>query len=192
MFMCSQRACVIANNIVRNAGLFGIDPVGNCTVTGSYIEGARVQGIHVGLDTGGILRNVIISNKRYQKYRRRFGRGRHFDRRHAWPGNGGVQRQDCQQRRHPRPRHQDRRPRRHRGWRDCCTIDSLSITGNDLPRVQIQSILMVGRGAPGTNFQCFDNRVIGEVPATNRRLGAGSVAWTRTVTPAQGHSQPWL
>ena len=180
-------SAVIANNIVRNAGLFGIDPVGNCTVTGNYIEGARVQGIHVGLDTGGILRNVIISNNVIRNTGDASGAAGILigdtlgpamavsnvkiannvvidDRATKFTDYGVIVVGEISE----------------------STIDSLSITGNDLSRVQIQSILMVGPGAPGTNFQCFDNRVIGVAPATNGRLGQGPVAWTPTATPGTG------
>ena len=180
-------SAVIANNIVRNAGLFGIDPVGNCTVTGNYIESARVQGIHIGLDTGGILRNVIVSNNVIRNTGDVSGAAGILigdtlgpamavsnvkiannvvidDRATKFTDYGLIIVGEVSE----------------------STIDGLSVTGNDLSRVGIQSILMVGAGAPGTNFQCFDNRVIGDAPATNRRLGQGPVAWTPTVTPATG------
>lgn len=52
----------IVGNIVRRAGLFGIDAPGNCLVEDNLVEEAAEQGIHIGLDLGGRIEDVVVRN----------------------------------------------------------------------------------------------------------------------------------
>lgn len=52
---------VVTDNIVRHAGLFGIDTGSNCVCIGNIVEESAQTGIFMGLDLAGVLRNVIVS-----------------------------------------------------------------------------------------------------------------------------------
>lgn len=47
---------------VKWTGLFGIDPAGNCVCEGNTVEFAGQQAIHLGLDLGGVMKNIIVAN----------------------------------------------------------------------------------------------------------------------------------
>lgn len=55
-----SRDLVVVNGIVENAGLFGFDCTGNMVVRGLIVKSSARQGIMVGLDLGGTIRNLDI------------------------------------------------------------------------------------------------------------------------------------
>lgn len=54
--------CIISNNIVIKAGLFGIDVASQSTVIGNRIIEPAQTGIFMSLDLGGLIRNSIVAN----------------------------------------------------------------------------------------------------------------------------------
>jgi parallel beta-helix repeat protein len=53
---------LIANNVLKNCGGYGIDTTSNCVMIGNIVNGAVGAGIFCGLDLGGTIRNVVIAN----------------------------------------------------------------------------------------------------------------------------------
>lgn len=54
--------CIISNNIVIHAGLFGIDVASQSTVIGNRIIEPAQTGIFMSLDLGGVIRNSVVAN----------------------------------------------------------------------------------------------------------------------------------
>lgn len=166
---------VISNNIVRRAGLFGIDPTGNCTCMGNLIEEASEQGIHVGLDLGGVLRNTVVSGNVIRNTGYTTGKSGILvgDTLGALVTMSNVKIADNIV--------VDDRATKYTAYgvtivSDEATYTGLSITGNDLARVATGSLNFVGTAGPGLDFQCWGNNVIGDerlsyTPATTAQTG---------------------
>lgn len=166
---------VISNNIVRRAGLFGIDPTGNCVCVGNWIEAAAEQGIHVGLDLGGIIRNVVVSGNVIRNTGDVAGKSGILvgDTLGALVTMSNVKIADNIV--------VDDRATKYTAYgvtivSDEATYTGLSITGNDLARVATGSLNFVGTAGPGLDFQCWGNNVIGDerlsyTPATTAQTG---------------------
>ncbi|WP_313014681.1 right-handed parallel beta-helix repeat-containing protein [Brevundimonas sp.] len=166
---------VISNNIVRHAGLFGIDPTGNCTCTSNFIDEPTEQGIHVSLDLGGILRNTVVSGNVIRNAGQTAGSyaiqigdtlGAVITVKNIKISDNIVI---------------DDRATKLTGYGvgvvcDEATYEGLSITGNDFARVATAGIMIFGANGPGADYEAWGNKVLGD----ERQ------AWTPTVTPASG------
>ena len=166
---------VITGNIVRRAGLFGIDPVGNAVVVGNFVDEAAEQGIHIGLDLGGVLRNVNVSNNVI----RNTG---------DTPGKFAILVGDTLgpplSVKDVRISHNlvvDTRPVKNTTYGvgvvcDEATYEGLSIVGNDLSGCSTESIHIFGPNGPGADYEAWGNKVVGDE----------RIPWTVTATPATG------
>ena len=166
---------VISNNIVRRAGLFGIDPVGNVVVTGNFIDEAKEQGIHIGLDLGGMLRNVLVSSNIVRntgdepgKYAILVGDtlGPALTVRDVRIVNNLVL---------------DTRAVRNTQYgvavvSDEATYEGLAIIGNDLSGVADTSLTLFGTNGPGADYEAWGNKCVGDE----------RTPWTAVATPATG------
>jgi len=152
----------ITRNIVRRAGLFGIDAVGNCVVEDNLIEEAVQQGIHVGLDLGGVIRNVVVRRNRIRNTGEdaedTFGiligdtLGPPLAMRDIRVEDNVVL--------------DDRTPRR-TGYgigvvSDEASYAGLSISGNDLARVRTASMILIGPRGPGHDYKAVRNTCLAD------------------------------
>jgi parallel beta-helix repeat protein len=153
----------ITGNVVRYAGLFGIDPVGNCTCSGNLIEFAAEQGIHVGLDLGGMMRNITVTGNTIKNTGLSAGK--------AGILVGDTLGASCTARNIKIADNMviDDRATKYTDYGIIIvaeagetTIEGLSVTGNDLARVGVSSFLHVGASGPGADFQCWGNNTLGD------------------------------
>lgn len=150
----------IVGNIVRRAGLFGIDAPGNCLVENNLVEEAAQQGIHIGLDLGGQIENVVVRNNII----------RNTGAAHSGVDSFGILVGDTLG---PAVRIRnvaitgntvlDNRPSpaTHYGIgvvSDEAHYEDLSIEGNTLIQVKTASLLWIGRAGPGRDFKALGNR----------------------------------
>lgn len=150
----------IIGNIVRRAGLFGIDAPGNCLVENNLVEEAAQQGIHIGLDLGGQIENVVVRNNII----------RNTGTAHPGVDSFGILVGDTLG---PAVRIRnvaiigntvlDNRPSPGTNYgigvvSDEARYEDLSIEGNTLIQVKTASLLWIGRAGPGRDFKALGNR----------------------------------
>lgn len=172
---------VVSNNIVRHAGLFGIDPGSNCICTGNIIEECAQTGIFLGLDLAGVLRNVVVSGNVIQNAGTTAGQygisiganlhGNPFDIDNVTiTGNVVV----------------DTRETKLTAFGlgintgANTTINGLRVKDNDFFNVGTQSILIYGGGIPlGSDYEASGNRTLGGDTRTvdlSMTTGSGTLA----------------
>ena len=166
----------IADNIVRRAGLFGIDAPGNCIVERNLVEDAAQQGIHVGLDLGGLIENVVVRDNIIRNTGGGVG---------ARTESFGILVGDTLG--PPVTIHEvsitgntiaDTRTPARTDYGIAVVSDearygNLTIADNSLTQVKTASLIWIGRGAPGGNIQLRGNRcrescAAPQAPPTNR------------------------
>ena len=152
---------VITNNIIHRAGLFGIDPTGNAVVDGNMVTESAEQGIHVGLDLGGIIRNVVVTDNMIRNTGDVAGKsgilvgdtlGAAVAMSHIKIADNVVT---------------DDRTTKYTSYgitivSEEATFTGLSVTGNDLASVATASFSYVGAAGPGADFQCWGNATKGD------------------------------
>lgn len=168
----------ISGNVVRYAGLFGIDPVGNCTCSGNLIEFASEQGIHVGLDLGGPMRNIAVTGNTIRNTGLSGGK--------AGILVGDALGASCTARNIKIADNViiDDRETKFTDYGVIIvaeagetTFEGLSVTGNDMARVGVASFSFVGANGPGADFQCWGNSSLGDertayTPSVSAATGA--------------------
>ena len=150
----------IADNVVRRAGLFGIDAPGNCVVERNLVEGAAQQGIHVGLDLGGLIENVVVRNNIIRDTGDVASRVQTFGilvgDTHGSPirmHNVAITANTVADTRDP--------PRTDYGVAivsDEARYENLTVEDNDLSQVRISSLIWIGSAGPGPGFRGQRNR----------------------------------
>ena len=146
---------------VKWTGLFGIDPAGNCVCEGNTVEFAGQQAIHLGLDLGGVMRNIIVGSNLILDANEDAGEtailiGGTLNGAALVVANVKVSGNIVV----------DRRATKKTLYAfgvdsNLTTYSGLSVTGNDFRQVGTASFLYFGANGPGADYQCWGNTALG-------------------------------
>lgn len=146
---------------VKWTGLFGIDPAGNCVCEGNTVEFAGQQAIHLGLDLGGVMRNIIVANNRILDANEDAG-----DSAIIIGGTLSSAAMTVSEVRVSGNIVVDRRATKKTLYAfavdsNFTTYTGLSVTDNDFRQVGTASFLYFGANGPGADYQCWGNTTLG-------------------------------